>query len=95
MTGRDRFELRRRVDDVVYIFARAPDTAVYRRQDRPELCIELREGFGWGAWSVDGTQLQGRPWDAPYETQSDDHPPEGLWVSQKAEKSYAYDLVFT
>lgn len=95
MSGSDRFELRRRLDDLVYVFERKPGQFVYARRDRPDLQIVYREGFGWGAWSVDGYELQGRPWDVALDFQSPAYPPEGVWVSQKGDKSYVYDLVFT
>jgi hypothetical protein len=85
-------ELRRRSDEVIYRFERCVIDAqvTWRRSDR-DLYLTWRPGFGWGAW--DGNVLQGRPWDVPEALQTQDIPPEGLWVSQKGAKSYSYDLV--
>jgi hypothetical protein len=53
----------------------------------------LPTGEGWGKTGV--YRLTGRPWDVLPKDQSPDHPPQGIWVSRKNEKSYVYDLVYT
>ena len=76
-------------DDLVYRFERQGER--FRRSDQP-LDLEWRDGFGWGAW--DGAALVGRPWDVPLAAQSEEAPPEGVWVSHKGLKSYAYRLEY-
>lgn len=40
-----------------------------------------------------GSLLVGRVWDVPIKDQGD-HPPEGVWVSRKGDKSYVYMLEY-
>ncbi|MEM8654350.1 MAG: hypothetical protein AAGF36_06360 [Pseudomonadota bacterium] len=85
------FELRRRLDGLVYRFERDVD-GVYHRQDRRDLTILWECDLGWVA-RVPGTGLlAGRLWDLPVGAQ-DDSPAEGRWVSCKGDRSYVYDLV--
>jgi hypothetical protein len=87
------FALRRQSDDLIYLFDRQPlGTAHgYRRRDA-DLWITWQAGFGWGAWDAESGDLQGRPWDMDLDGQTEDHPPEGVWVSRKGAKSYVYVL---
>jgi hypothetical protein len=90
-----KFELRRQSDELVYTFVwteRADHPAGYKRQDG-DYWITKRADWGWTAWD-DGSDLcTGRPWHVLPQDQGD-HPPEGLWVSQKGTKSYVYLLVY-
>ena len=88
------FELRRQSDDLVYVFNRGPKG--FQRQDNLEMWITYRGSeIGWVAFDDTGIYgLTGRPWDTPPKDQSPDHPPEGIWVSRKNERSYVYDLVY-
>ena len=89
------FELHRLSDDLVYRFDRASDAqgrSGFRRRDL-DLWILWREGLGWIAGSFDDAAVLGRPWDVPPQAQSAEAPPEGIWVSRKAAKSYVYQLV--
>ena len=91
---KDRFQLKRRSDDLVYTFHRKelPDGKIgYQREDA-DLWISFQPGFGWGAW--DDKTLLGRPWNLSFQAQDVDYPPEGEWVSKKGAKSYVYDLVY-
>jgi hypothetical protein len=90
----DLFELRRQSDDLVYRFKRSFDG--FERQDDPNLKITYRgSDWGWGAFDNQGVYgLTGRPWDVLPKDQSPDHPPPGIWVSRKNEKSYVYDLIY-
>jgi len=93
--NKDRFQLKRRSDDLVYTFHRKqlPGGRIgYRREDA-DLWIRFRPGFGWGIWDDEGALL-GRPWNVPSPDQDADHPPEGEWVSKKSSKSYVYELAY-
>jgi hypothetical protein len=96
ITSRDRFDLRRRADDLIYVFRRFtdPDGGVAYKRDDADVWFRWRPGFGWGAWDEATGDLTGRPWDVPFDRQNPDFPPEGLWVSQKGVKAYAYDLAW-
>lgn len=92
---RERFELRRQSDDLVYIFVRRPvedGGNAYKRQDQ-DIWIVYRPDWGWVAWDEVSDACTGRPWDTlPH--QQGNHPPEGDWVSRKGSKSYVYTLVY-
>ncbi|WP_166298931.1 hypothetical protein [Bradyrhizobium sp. 2S1] len=93
--NRERFELRRQSDDLVYVFVRKtrPDGTVgYQRQDQ-DLWIEHRPDWGWVTWDPESQSCTGRPWNVLPADQVD-HPPEGDWVSRKGAKSYVYRLVY-
>ena len=93
--NRDRFELRRQSDDLVYTFVRqtrADGTVGYQRQDQ-DFWIEHRKDWGWVAWDAARQSCTGRPWNVLPSDQGD-HPPEGDWVSRKGPKSYVYSLVY-
>lgn len=94
--NRDRFELRRRADELVYQFRHlsGPDGEVAYKRENAGVWFRWRHGFGWGAWDEATGDLTGRPWDIPLAQQSPDFTPAGLWVSQKGNKSCAYDLVW-
>jgi hypothetical protein len=94
-SDREYFELRRRIDDLIYQFDRKetkPGIFGYQRRDK-DLWINWHPLFGWVAWDGESDVIGGRPW---YTLPSDqqDFPPEGVWVSMKNEKSYVYDLVY-
>ncbi|WP_076865104.1 hypothetical protein [Bradyrhizobium mercantei] len=97
--NRERFELRRQSDGLVYVFVRKtrPDGTVgYQRQDHDrgeDLWIEPRADWGWVAWDPASQSCTGRPWNVLPAAQGD-HPPEGDWVSRKGPKSYVYSLVY-
>ena len=85
--------MRRRIDGLVYVFERRAGTgraAVYERSDG-EVRVKFDPRFGWSIMSETG-ELLGRVWDTLPEDQGD-QPTQGLWLSCKGEKAYAYDLV--
>ncbi len=89
------FELRRRIDDLIYQFDRVekPDGTIgYKRRDQ-ELWINWHEKYGWVAWDGESETVAGRSWYSMPEEQSE-FPPEGIWVSLKNDKSYVYDLIY-
>ncbi|QNQ11721.1 hypothetical protein [Sphingomonas alpina] len=92
---RERFELRRQSDSLVYVFERragAGASAIYERNDKlVEIVHDPR--FGWSTWNREDGALSGRAWDIPSSEQPD-FPPEGIWVSRKGAKSYVYELVY-
>lgn len=93
--GRDRFELRRESDELVYTFVRAirhDGTVGYKRLDG-DYWISKQPRWGWVVWDDARQSCLGRPWNVLPEDQSD-HPPEGEWVSKKESKSYVYSLVY-
>jgi hypothetical protein len=98
MTGicvRARFELRRAIDGLVYVFDRTEDPngrAAYKRSDGDYWIVRLPD-LGWVSWDFESQSCMGRPWDVLPGQQSDE-PPEGTWISRKAEKSYVYELVY-
>lgn len=90
------FQLKRRIDDLVYNFDRVEfreGVFGYKRRDR-ELWINWHPDFGWVAWDGESEYIGGRPWNVPQNRQSD-HPPEGIWISYKCDKSYVYDLQYS
>ncbi len=89
----DRFEFRRRLDGLVYRFEPCAP-----REDRPawkrtnlDIWLCWLAGKGWCTVDAAGA-VNGRPWAIEVADQ-DDQPPEGEWLSKKADKSYVYDLV--
>lgn len=93
--GREYFELKRKVDGLVYEFdlqTRPNGSVGYKRRDQ-DLWINWHETYGWVAWDGISDYIGGRPWYALPKDQSN-YPPEGLWVSMKGEKSYVYELVY-
>ena len=93
--GREKFELRRQSDDLVYTFVRREDgdgNVAYQRQDQ-DLWIVYRLEWGWVAWDQENNTCLGRPWGTMPDHQGD-YPPEGDWVSRKGSKSYVYTLVY-
>lgn len=89
------FELRRRIDDLVYEFdlTQRPNGSIgYKRRDK-DLWINWHEELGWVAWDGESEVVYGKPWDTLAKDQSN-FPPEGAWVSMKNEKSYVYDLIY-
>jgi len=92
---RERFELRRQSDDLVYIFVRRPvedGGHAYKRQDQ-DIWIVYRPDWGWVSWDAVSDACTGRPWDTlPH--QQGNYPPEGDWISRKGSKSYVYTLVY-
>ena len=95
IVNRDYFELRRRIDGLVYQFDRAqrPDDSIgYKRRDK-DLWLTWHDQFGWIAWDEESQEIRGRSWETLPEDQVN-FPPQGVWVSVKYEKSYVYDLVY-
>lgn len=95
-TSRERFELRRQSDDLVYVFERRsrPDGSVgYKRSDGDHWFV-FRPDWGWVAWDEASRSCQGRPWNVLPKDQEARFPPEGDWVSRKGPKSYVYSLVY-
>lgn len=88
----DRFDLRRRTDGVTYHFERSALRS-FSRVDDPRMRIAWEGPWGWLARRPDTGEIAGRPWDILPAHQSDLAPPQGLWISYKAQRSYAYDLV--
>lgn len=89
------FELRRHIDGLVYRFEKTLDSegrAGFKRTDG-DYWIIWHEDLGWIQGSWGNPEVFGRPWDQ-LPKQSDAAPPEGIWVSRKASKSYVYDLVY-
>ena len=64
----------------------------YKRSDG-EYWIVHHADYGWVAWDFESQSVMGRPWEV-LPSQQGDHPPEGVWVSRKASKSYVYLLVY-
>lgn len=90
--GSRRLALRRAVDGLVYYFAAAAaDPRLYLRSD---LAVQIRfvDRIGWAACDAATGEISGLPWAVPLADQSADHPPQGVWVSCKQDKSYVYDL---
>jgi hypothetical protein len=93
MSSRERLELHRLTDGLIYRFRRAlrADGAVgYKREDQ-DLWIVRSPTFGWVAVDESTGAIMGRPWESPPHEQNDS-PPEGEWVSKKGIKSYVYQL---
>ena len=91
----DRFELRRQSDDLVYSFRKMQNEngeVGYKRSDGDHWIMNHAE-YGWVAWDFQSRSVMGRPWEVLPGLQGD-HPPEGVWVSRKASKSYVYLLVY-
>lgn len=96
MAGYECFELRRKSDDLVYQFQRklsAEGRVGYRRADR-DLWIVQSSEWGWISTDPETGAITGRSWET-HPSQQSDHPPAGVWVSRKDDKSYVYDLVYT
>ena len=90
------FELIRQSDDLIYQFDRlknAHNEIAYKRRDQ-DLWITFQGALGWVAFDEESKTVLGRPWDILPPQQSASHPPEGIWVSRKNEKSYVYELIY-
>lgn len=97
MHSHEHFELRRLHDDLVYYFDRQsrPDEGIgYKRRDQNLWIVFLPE-YGWVAMDEETGAITGRPWISLVKDQTEDHPPEGEWVSKKGIKSYVYELKYT
>ena len=91
------FHLIRQCDDLVYSFDRKEKSNGrfgFKRRDQ-DLWITHHSSLGWVAYDEQSGSVFGRPWDVPPSEQSVHAPPEGLWVSRKASKSYVYDLKYS
>ena len=89
----DCFEFRRLIDAVVYLFEPAAP-----REGRPawkrvdlDLWLAWLPAKGWSVVDAQGV-TNSKPWSVELADQGDE-PPEGEWLSKKADKSYVYDLV--
>ncbi|MFD6158456.1 hypothetical protein ACFWF7_40060 [Nocardia sp. NPDC060256] len=81
----------RQIDGLTYEFV--PDGSAhgypsFKRVDLDLWCRRLPD-FGWCVVTESGT-VSSRPFD---DAGHGDRPPEGTWVSRKADRSYVYDLV--
>jgi hypothetical protein len=91
----DRFTLTRQSDGHVYTFtARGTrhGKLAYQREDA-DLWILWHPAWGWMAEAApdfDGDPT-GLPFSMPRSLQNG-RPPQGTWVSRKADRSYVYDL---
>ncbi len=94
MTPPRTLEFHRNIDGVIYRFHLEPTDTVKPRYLREDglVWISFNPDWGWGTWSGDTTSPSSRPWDVPIDRQGN-LPPEGIWVSRKADKSYVYRLV--
>lgn len=82
----------RRVDGLTYLFlpdGEADGFPSYRRADLDLWCRRLPD-FGWVVCDADGS-VSSRPFSDPG---LGNVPPQGMWVSGKADRAYVYDLVF-
>ena len=89
------FELRRRIDGLVYEFDRIQrhdGTVGYKRRDK-DLWVNWHGELGWVAWDGESEYIGGKSWYTLPANQSN-YLPEGIWVSLKNEKSYVYDLIY-
>ena len=89
------FELRRRIDGLVYRFEKATDPVGrvgFKRSDG-DYWIIWHEQLRWIAGSWGDAEVFGRPWDQ-LGRQCETSPPQGVWVSRKGSKSYVYDLIY-
>ena len=89
---RNRFELRRQIDDLIYTFDRIEGAVGYKRSDGDDWIV-YHERLGGIAERQDSEEVFARPWNTPASEQ-ENHPPEEIWVSRKGPKSYVYDLVY-
>ena len=92
---RNYFQLRRRIDRLVYEFDRvqiSDNSAAYKRRD-DDLWIRWHTHHGWIAWDGVSDEILGRSWHVQVIDQKD-YPPEDVWVSCKDDKSYVYDLIY-
>lgn len=90
----DAFEFRRRLSaDVRYLYRRLSDDDrfIWQRADKA-LWVKWVDGIGWACVDATG-QILSIPWGIPAADQPD-HPPAGVWVSRKQDKSYVYDVVY-
>lgn len=91
------FLFRRLLDNLEYHFhhqAGVAKDSVYVRSDKA-VRVVYDFDFGWSIWDEADPRhprsLVGRAWDTPVRDQGD-HPPKGIWVSRKGDKSYVYML---
>ena len=91
-----RFEFRRHVDGLTYVFERAEagDGQIRYKRSDIGLWVVRHERLGWIVWDEETATVLGRPWDSLPSEQSETHPPEGEWVSTTGSKSYVYSLVY-
>ena len=87
------FEFRRRQPaDVVYTYKPESTDNTWKREDR-DLWVKFLPKVGW-ACVGENDEVFSIPWVIPWDEQGE-LPPEGKWVSCKANKSYVYDLIYT
>ena len=93
MLPTDRFEFRRRIDGVTYRFEPVDPKEGYPAWKRVDLDVWLTRtrASGWCVVDVNGLIIS-RPWNVEVANQQSE-PPEGEWLSKKADKSYVYDLL--
>ena len=87
-------EFRRRSDALVYRFRPCNPINGYpawKREDF-ELWLAHSDAKGWAVIDSANT-IFSRPWNVEVSEQGAT-PPEGEWISKKADRAYVYDLVF-
>jgi hypothetical protein len=93
MLRTDCFEFRRRIDGVIYRFEPVDPKGGYPAWKRVDLDLWLTRipRSGWCVVDVNGL-INSRPWNVEVADQQSE-PPEGEWLSKRADKSYVYDLL--
>ena len=96
MQSHARFEFRRHVDGLTYVFERveADDGQIRYKRFDIDLWVVRHDRFGWVVWDEETATVLGRPWGELPSEQPETHPPAGEWVSKKGSKSYVYSLVY-
>ena len=90
-----KFKLRRQIDGLVYYFEKISGVAkgaIYERSDAA-VRIHFDPHLGWISFNPTDGIMNGRVWDTPVNKQGD-YPTEGMWISQKGDKSYVYKLEY-
>lgn len=89
-----RLTLTRRSDGLIYHFTQVGThlgRPSFARDDAAHLRIAWHSSWGWSAHDPATGALTGLLWGQPPDSQIE---PQGMWVSQKGDKSYTYDLTF-
>lgn len=87
----NQFHLHRLSDGLTYRFDRF-GRHTFRRADDPAMTINWEGPWGWLARLPENGVVAGRPWDILPAHQVDTAPPQGIWVSRKGNRCYAYRL---
>ena len=89
-----KFELRRRIDGVVYCFEPCKlinGQLAWKREDA-DMWVTYVKYFGWVCINSESA-ICGIPWSTAINNMGE-LPPAGEWVSKKGDKSYVYDFVY-